>query len=27
MTDGNYFNILNIPYRKASGNAKAEWGW
>lgn len=27
MTGGNYFNILNIPYRKASGNTKADWGW
>lgn len=27
MTGSNYFNILNIPYRKASGNAKADWGW
>lgn len=27
MNGGNYFNILNIPYRKASGNTKADWGW
>ena len=27
MTSGNFFNILNVPYRKASGNAKADWGW
>ena len=23
----NYYNIINIPYRKASGNTKADWGW
>ena len=23
----NYFNILNIPYRKATGNTKSDWGW
>jgi len=27
MTDGNYFSIINIPYRKASGNTKADWGF
>ena len=27
MNGGNYFNILNVPYRKASGNTKADWGW
>lgn len=27
MSGGNYFNILNVPYRKASGNTKADWGW
>lgn len=27
MNGGNYFNILNVPYRKASGNIKADWGW
>ncbi len=24
---GNYFTILNLPYRKATGNTKADWGW
>ena len=23
----NYYNLINIPYRKASGNTKADWGW
>lgn len=27
MKGGDYFNILNVPYRKASGNTKADWGW
>ena len=27
MSGGNYFNILNVPYRKASGNTKADYGW
>lgn len=27
MTGGNYFQIINIPYRKASGNTKADWGF
>ena len=27
MKGSNYFSILNVPYRKASGNTKADWGW
>ena len=23
----NYYNLINIPYRKASGNTKLDWGW
>lgn len=26
-TAGNYFTIFNVPYRKASGNTKADYGW
>jgi len=26
-TGGNYFAVLNFPYRKAAGNTKADWGW
>ena len=22
-----YYNILHIPYRKANGNSKSDWGW
>ena len=24
---GNYYTLLNVPYRKASGNTKPDWGW
>ena len=23
----NYYNLINVPYRKASGNTKLDWGW
>ena len=26
-TNGNYYTMLNIPYRKAFGNTKADYGW
>lgn len=27
MKGSNFFSILNVPYRKASGNTIADWGW
>ena len=26
-SNNKYFTLLNIPYRKASGNTKLDWGW